>query len=109
MGGRGGRGGMVAALLALAVPATAQQREARAEAYGVSLNLPGTGNVLTATVDVRLAGHQEKADVLRLDLVGLTVDSIYAQGIDSRGPRIPVDYDGRELRVPLDPDPHLFP
>ena len=105
---RAATGGMVAALVALPVPAAAQQREARAESYGVSINLPDTGNVLTATVDVRLAGHQEKADVLRLDLVGLTVDSIYAQGIDSRVRRIAVDYDGRKLRVPLDHDAHLF-
>ena len=105
---RAATGGMVAALVALPVPVAAQQREARAGSYGVSIILPDTGNVLTATVDVRLAGDQEEADVLRLDLVGLTVDSIYAQGIDSRGPRIPVDYDGRILRVPLDHDTHLF-
>ena len=91
---RAATGGVVAALVALPVPVAAQQREARAGSYGVSIILPDTGNVLTATVDVRLAGDQEEADVLRLDLVGLTVDSIYAQGIDSRGPRIPVDYDG---------------
>src|SRR5213592_4133360 len=105
---RAATAGMVAALVALPVPVAAQQREARAGSYGVSIILPDTGNVLTATVDVRLAGDQEEADVLRLDLVGLTVDSIYAQGIDSRGPRIPVDYDGRILRVPLDHHTHLF-
>jgi len=83
--------------LLLAAPAAGQQPRVDALAYSYAVSIPDTGSVVTvlAWVTVRM----EVSDTIRLDLVGMQVDSVWRMdGYDSRTP-IQFLYDGRVLRT----------
>ncbi len=86
--------------LLLAAPAAGQQPKVDAVAYFYKLSIPDTGSVVTgfAGVVVRMT---EASDTIRLDLVGMDVDSVWrTEGYDS-APRTSLyfQYDGRVLRT----------
>jgi aminopeptidase N len=86
--------------LLLAAPAAGQQPKVDAVAYFYRLSIPDTGSVVTglAGVVVRMT---EASDTIRLDLVGMEVDSVWrTEGYDS-APRTSLhfQYDGRVLRT----------
>lgn len=74
----------------LAAPAAAQQQRPTITGYEVRLTLPDTGQSITACVTIRYTLGSTSDRTLRLDLVGMTIDSIW-EGQHS--------YDGRVLNV----------
>src|SRR5262245_59033329 len=91
-------GSLLLALLA-AGTARGQQRRIDAEIYMVHLNIPDTGAVLEG--EARIYVKAFEYDTLRLDLIGMRVDSVWrVEGLDRATP-IPFTYDGRIITVPL--------
>ena len=88
-------GSLLAALL-LAAPGAGQQPRVNALSYLYTVTVPDTGSVITglAWVMVRMT---EASDTIRLDLVGMQVDSVWrTDGYDSRT-SLHFRYDGRVL------------
>ena len=96
MGGSGrARAGEVVAVLAgalLAVPVSGQSR-INVTGYAFSIRIPDTGSVITAVARISYRGAPTGG--LRLDLVGLTVDSVRAAGHT-----LPFTYDGQVIGIP---------
>jgi aminopeptidase N len=100
--------GRAAALLAAAAfgaaaaaAAAAQQPDTsglRVRHYTFFIILPDSGSEIhgTATISTAITGRD--ADTLRLDLVGMAVDSV-SEGLSLRP--VPFDYDGKALRIAL--------
>ena len=81
-----------------AAAAVAQQRPGPVvSGYLFSIDLPDSGSEIRgmAAISARVSGH---GDTLRLDLVGMSVDSV--EELPSLRP-LPFAYDGRALRIPL--------
>jgi len=84
------------AMMLLSWPGAAQQRRVDALAYLYTVSIPDTGGEITglAWVTVRMKGP---SDTIRLDLVGMQVDSVWRMdGYDSRT-SLHFQYDGRVL------------
>ena len=99
----GGRGwvcaavvGMAAAALVAARPAVAQRPALHVTSYAFSILIPDTGANISALASVSY--RAPTADTLRLNLVGLTVDSVRTTQRAT-----PYSYDGQILRVPVGP------
>ena len=95
MGGRRRTGaGEVLAVLAgalLAAPVAGQSLDMTG--YSFSIRIPDTGSVITAAARISYRGTPKGG--LRLDLVGLTVDSVR-----EAGHTLPFTYDGRVIKIP---------
>jgi aminopeptidase N len=90
-------GSLLAAVL-LVGPASDQQPKVDALTYLYTLSIPDTGSMITglAWVTVRMTGA---SDSIRLDLVGMQVDSVWrTDGYDARS-SLDFRYDGRALRT----------
>jgi aminopeptidase N len=61
--------------------------------YSFSIRIPDTGSVISAVAEITYRGGGE--DPLRLDLVGLTVDSVRAAQH-----AVPFTYDGQTIQIP---------
>jgi aminopeptidase N len=83
-------GGSVLAALVVAGTAAAQQQRPTITAYEVRILLPDTGQSISACVTIRYRLGSTSDRTLRLDLVGMTIDSIW-EGQHS--------YDGRVLSI----------
>jgi len=96
---------MVAIVLAaLAGPVAGQQRGVDVRSYEVSIVIPDSGSSVTAWAAITFRRVPSSDDTLRLDLVGLSVDSVR----ESRsGHLLRFAYDGRLLKVLIGglPDP----
>jgi aminopeptidase N len=93
---------LVAAFAALGTAATVGQQPSEqsgpvVRSYLFSIELPDSGAEIrgVAVISTAFFGH---GDTLRLDLVGMSVDSV--NEVLSMRP-LPFDYDGRALRIPL--------
>lgn len=82
--------------VSLAAPLAAQAPVPDVTGYAFSIGIPDSGNIITAVAEITYRGAG--ADPLRLDLVGLTVDSV-------RLPHhaVPFTYDGRVIQIPAAP------
>ena len=88
-------GSLLAALI-LSAPAASQQARVNAVAYMYSLTIPDTGSVITGLAGV-LVRMTEPSDTIRVDLVGMQVDSVWrTDGYDSRT-SLHFRYDGSVL------------
>ena len=95
-------------LLPLFVSATAaaagQQRQANLETYFISLTIPDTGTVIEGSASVVFFAVVH--DTLRLNLVGMQVDSVFSvvccPGGTNQKTEIPFHYDGHVITVPPD-------
>ena len=70
----------------------------RVRHYSFYISLPDSGSEIHGIATIAISFPGRRSDTLRLDLVGMVVDSV------SSGPGthpVPVDYDGKVLRVPL--------
>ncbi|HEY6224640.1 MAG TPA: M1 family metallopeptidase [Gemmatimonadales bacterium] len=96
----------MATIVALvAAPVAAQTTGPRIQSYAFSLLLPDTGSSIRATAWYTFADRSSSDDTLRLNLVGLTVDSVIPlYGADAIGRPLPFVYDGKILRVRLTSD-----
>lgn len=84
------------AMMLLSWPAAAQQRKVDALSYSYTLSIPDTGSVVTGFAWVMVKMRQA-SDTIRLDLVGMEVDSVWrTDGYDSRT-SLHFGYDGRVL------------
>ena len=84
------------AMMLLSWPAAAQQRKVDALSYSYTLSIPDTGSVITGFAWVMVKMRQA-SDTIRLDLVGMEVDSVWrTDGYDSRT-SLHFGYDGRVL------------
>lgn len=90
-------GSRVVALLLLAVPASGQQRGIDVQAYEYSVTIPDTGATILARARVRFKRLAQADDTLRLDLIGMTVDSVLESGSAARS--VAFTYDNRVLEV----------
>ena len=97
MGGSRRPWATVGAVVLLAVPLASQQTGRQITSYGFAISLPDTGSTIVAVARLGLRPG-DGGDTLRLDLVGLSVDSIL--------PVRSFAYDGRELRIPLTAEAH---
>ena len=89
-------GRLLAALL-LATPAIAQRSRADARIYLFTLHIPDTGSVVTGLAWVTIRRAAGASDTMRLNLVGMQVDSVWrADGYDSRT-SVDFRYDGHIL------------
>src|SRR2546427_443974 len=101
-GKRGGRrrsGVVVGGILFLAASLPAQQTGVDVWQYVFWIDLPDTGSVIHGFTQVLMGRTAAAGDTVRLDLVGLTVDSV-------REPphrRLPNGYDGKTLHVAFGP------
>jgi aminopeptidase N len=96
MGGRRwARAGEVLAVLAgvLLAPPVSGQSSVHVTGYTFSIRIPDTGSVITAVARISYRGAPTGG--LRLDLVGLTVDSVRASGRT-----LPFTYDGQVIGIP---------
>src|SRR6266545_7092462 len=104
-GNRRQRAAMVGIVLAaLAGPAAGQQRGVDVRSYEVGIVIPDSGRSVTAWAQITFRRAPSSDDTLRLDLVGLSVDSVR----ESRsGHLLRFAYDGRLLKVLVGglPDP----
>ena len=90
--------------LLAAAPVAAQARGPGIQSYAFSLVLPDTGSSIRATAWYTFTSRRSGDDTLRLNLVGLTVDSVLSLvGADTAGPALPFHYDGKILRLYLAP------
>ena len=88
--------GSLLAMMLLSWPGAAQQRKVDALAYLYTLSIPDTGSVVTGFASV-MVKMREASDTIRLDLVGMQVDSVWrTDGYDSRT-SLHFRYDGRVL------------
>lgn len=97
MGGSRARGvalGCVA-MLSVTLRTRAQSTEADVTAYTFSIRIPDTGSAITAVAGLSFRCAPASRE-LRLDLVGLTVDSVREAGRST-----PYRYDGQSIRIPL--------
>lgn len=87
--------------LLLAATAAAQQPGIDVRNYIFRISIPDTGSEIQGQAIVVFRHSAAAGDTLRLNLVGLTVDSVI--GLPPRGSRRPLEarYDGRVLHVPL--------
>jgi len=85
-------------LLALvaASNANAQQSRADAVAYVVALTIPDTGSVIDGVTSILL---KNPGDTVRLNLVGMQVDSVLRRDGDDHGTPIPFHYNGQIISV----------
>src|SRR5437879_13691328 len=63
-------------LLLLAVAVTAQSPRPRPMGYEFTIALPDTGTIIHARAAIHYRRGRSSDDTLRLDLVGMTVDSV---------------------------------
>src|SRR5256884_2970999 len=77
-------------LLLLAVAVTARSRRPRPMGYEFTIALPDTGTIIHARAAIHYRRGRSSDDTLRLDLVGMTVDSVREAWFA---------HDGRVLRV----------
>src|SRR5438046_9832116 len=77
-------------LLLLAVAVTAQSPRPRPMGYEFTIALPDTGTIIHARAAIHYRRGRSSDDTLRLDLVGMTVDSV---------PEAWFAHDGRVLGV----------
>src|SRR2546430_8794090 len=81
-------------LLLLAVAVTAQSPRPRPMGYEFTIALPDTGTIIHARAAIHYRRGRSSDDTLRLDLVGMTVDSVREAWFA---------HDGRVLRVVGEP------
>lgn len=72
--------------------------------YHFELELPDTGTALRGSATVVFREFPAAADTLTLDLVGMTVDSVLNPILPDTATRH-FSYDGRTLRIPINPAP----
>ena len=81
-------------------------------AYDFQVSLPDSGGVVAIGATVRFRRPRGAPDTLRLDLIGLTVDSVLARAGGAQGAgvgagagftRSAFAYDGRRIAIPLAP------
>jgi len=90
-------GSLVLALF-LAGGAAGQQHRMDARAYLILLTLPDTGTVIHGRTTVFL--QASAYDTVRLNLVGMSVDSVWRMDGFDHSTAVPFQYDGRVLEIP---------
>jgi aminopeptidase N len=85
----------------LLVAGAAQQPGFDVRTYTFHIAIPDTGSEIGGQAIVVVHRTAGAGDTLRLDLVGLTVDSVIGLPEGGRGRRLPARYDGRVLHVPV--------
>jgi len=81
----------------------AQQRPSDALRYFVYLTIPDTGTVISGRTGILVRPSGE--DTIRLNLVGMQIDSVSRVDGDDHSTPISFHYDGRIISVPTDGEP----
>jgi aminopeptidase N len=89
--------------MCLAPSLAAQQPGIDVVAYSFTLSIPDSGSEISglAVIAIHRAGGGPSPDTLRLDLVGLSVDTVFGLPKDGPRRRLAARYDGRILSVPI--------
>src|SRR6266513_2538512 len=96
--GTRGQWAAIGGMLLLATPVIAQQSSVNVESYGLVVSIPDTGSMIAASAFIRMRTSKAAPDTLRLDLVGMTVDSVCELQVQGCA-RLSFRYDGRSLAL----------